>query len=127
MKLSGLIIVSTLILSSNAMAKDHDYICNGKDKKERAVKIIFDEYVGPEQRANANVTITVEGKAIKTYKGLEVYVDSEGGFDYGVTGSDFMFLLIMPPNMLGKGQVAGSYYYGSSYRYPKVVLECTEF
>ena len=120
-------IISTLVvltsLSTMAASRDHNFKCVGQDRYGKNVEVVFFEYANERQSAEANVQVKV-GEKTKSYNGLEVYADSEGGFDYGVTGNDFMFHLVLPPNWVGNDQVGGQLYFGKSYKSPKAYLQC---
>ncbi len=113
----------TVFTSSIALSQpEHNFKCTGEDIYNRKIEVIYKEYADQNQSAIADVETTINGKK-KSYQGLGVYVDGEGGFDYGVTGDDFMFHLVLPPNWVGDN-VGAHLYFGASYLKPKASLEC---
>ncbi len=122
MKLFFSVFVVLASLPTLALAANN-FKCVGQDVDGRDVKVVWRDYANENQSAVADVQVTIAGST-KSYKGLDAYADSEGGFDYGVTGSDFMFLVVLPPNWIGKNKVGGQLYFGKSYEHAKAYLEC---
>lgn len=125
MKYLSMLFTSLTLLASLAHAGDRNLICVGQDAFSRSVEVQWNEYIGNEQRAEANVTLKIGNRAPVRHEGLGVFIDSEGGFDFGVGGNDFSFLLILPPNMLDGKQIAGELIMnGVSKPNRRVILNC---
>lgn len=115
----------SVLMVTSAFAKDNDFLCKGKDRGGRTLEVKWVEWVDNRQSARVDLTINSFGVVgPRTMVDLYPYVGDEG-FDYGVSGGNFMFHIILPPNMLGGNNIAGAYYYGGDYSHKnRVILKC---
>lgn len=102
----GLLLVS-LVSTSLLFGADRHYTCKGKTDSSQNVKVTYHQSKDENDRAIADVTVSIQGESPETYHKLYVFTDDEGGFDYGVSTTGFQLLLVLPPNWLPGNQVGG--------------------
>ncbi len=86
--------------------KNKTYSCHGSSP---AVTVVLKEYTNGMKSAMADVTVTPADGNARTFTGLSMFIDDEGGFDYGVSNSSIELLIVLPPNELPGKQVAARY------------------
>jgi hypothetical protein len=123
----SLAVLALTLFSVTSQAKIRDLKCVGQDREGQKLTILWDEWKDNRDGARVDLTIDTEGIGPRTTVDLNVYIDNEGGFDYGVTSpsGSFMFHLVYPYNVENPKEVRGDYYYGNKFDLDsRVFLTC---